>query len=123
MALRQYQQQPQPQPQPQQPAVPHTYPTPVKRKQIISKGEKFLFAAFVMTCAFLMIFIVQTQTEVRAVDVQIQQMEQQIDTVKRENTDLEIQVAELSSYERIWLKAKELGLTLNEKNVKVVSGE
>lgn len=119
MALRQYQQQP----QPQQPAVPHTYPTPVKRKQIISKGEKFLVAAFVMTCAFLMIFIVQTQTEVRAVDVQIQQMEQQIDTVKRENTDLEIQVAELSSYERIWLKAKELGLTLNEKNVKVVSGE
>ncbi|WP_342525909.1 cell division protein FtsL [Chryseomicrobium sp. FSL W7-1435] len=119
MALRQYQNQP----QPQNPTVPHTYPTPVKRKQIISKGEKMLLAVFVATCAILMVFIVQTHSEVRAVDVAIQQMERQIDTVNRDNTDLEIQVAELSSYERIWLKAKELGLTLNEKNVKVVSGE
>lgn len=118
MALRQYQSQPQH--QPQNPAVPHTYKSPVKR---ISKGEKMLAALFVAVCAVLMVFIVQTQTEVRAVDVQIQQMDRQIDTVNRENTDLEIQVAELSSYERIWLKAKELGLTLNENNVKVVSGE
>ncbi|MER2112842.1 MAG: cell division protein FtsL, partial [Solibacillus isronensis] len=32
-------------------------------------------------------------------------------------------VSERSTHQRIWEKAKELGLTLNEKNVKVVPGE
>ena len=36
------------------------------------------------------------------------------------NSDLEVQVSELSTYERIWEKAKQLGLTLNEDNVKGV---
>lgn len=120
MALRQ---PVQPNPYIQRPSAPDTYTSPNTRKKLVTKGEKILFAAFVAVCAVLMIFIVQTQSDVRAVDLQIQQMERQIDTVNRENTDLSIQVAELSSYERIWLKAKELGLTLNEKNVKVVSGE
>lgn len=119
MALRQYQNAP----PLHNPVAPTTYPSPSKQKQYFSKGEKVLFAAFVTICAVIMVFIVQTQADIRAVDVQIQTMERQIDTVNRENTDLSIQVAELSSYERIWLKAKELGLTLNEKNVKVVSGE
>lgn len=119
MALRQHQTEP----YIHNPVAPDTYTTPARRTKYISKGEKVLIAAFVAMCAVMMVFIVQTQADIRAVDVQIQTMERQIDTVNRENTDLLIQVAELSSYERIWLKAKELGLTLNEKNVKVVSGK
>ena len=38
----------------------------------------------------------------------------------KKNNDLNVQVSELSSYERIWAKASELGLTLVDNNVKVV---
>lgn len=39
---------------------------------------------------------------------------------RKANNDLKLQVSELSTYERILEKAKELGLNLKEKNVKVV---
>ena len=42
-------------------------------------------------------------------------------TSKKQNNELKLQVTELSAYDRIWTKAKELGLKLNENNVKVVN--
>ena len=67
--------------------------------------------------------IIQTQTAVRSTTTDISQIEKQIDTTSKENTDLSIQVSELSTYDRIWKKAEELGLKLNEQNVKVVPGQ
>ena len=55
--------------------------------------------------------------------MEIQKIESEIQDITKENVDLKVQVSELSTYERIWEKAKEFGLTLNEKNVKVVPGE
>jgi len=34
-----------------------------------------------------------------------------------------MQIGELSAYDRIWEKAKEMGLKLNENNVKAVEGK
>ena len=50
-------------------------------------------------------------------------LEKKIRRYKKQNTDLSIQVNELSTYERIWEKAEELGLKLNEQNIKVVTGQ
>ncbi len=94
-----------------------------QKRGLISKGEKLLLLGLLSAVIILAISIVQTQTAVRATTTEISLLEQQIDTTSKENTDLSIQVRELSTYESIWKKAEELGLKLNEQNVKVVPGQ
>lgn len=94
-----------------------------KVKELITKGEKILFIGLLSVVVMLALTIIQSQTAVRATSTEIQSMEKQIDQISKENTDLSIQVSELSTYKRIWKKAEELGLKLNEQNVKVVPGQ
>lgn len=110
----------------QQPVVnpqPAIQPVRKQGQKIFSKGEKFLFVIFISVIAFFSIMILQTQASIHTTTKEIQTIGQQIDETKKQNTDLSIQVSELSTYERIWEKAKELGLKLNEQNVKVVQGQ
>jgi len=51
----------------------------------------------------------------------VQSLDGKIDKQEAKNNELKLQVTELSAYDRIWTKAKELGLKLNENNVKVVN--
>lgn len=123
MALRNYQSEtyiarpsfPEQPPQPKKPAK--------QKSKILSKGEKVLFVGLLIVVTVLSLMIVQTQTTVRATTKEITLLEQQIDTTSKENTDLSIQVRELSTYDQIWKKAEELGLKLNDQNVKVVPGQ
>lgn len=71
----------------------------------------------------LSVMIIQTESAVRATTTDIALMEKEIDSTIKNNTDLSVQVNELSTYDRIWKKAEELGLKLNEQNVKVVPGQ
>ncbi|ETT85765.1 cell division protein FtsL [Viridibacillus arvi] len=73
--------------------------------------------------ALLSVMNLNTQSAINTTSVEIQNIENKIDETKKQNAELSIEVSELSTYERIWNKAKELGLKLNEKNVKVVSGQ
>ena len=57
--------------------------------------------------------IYQVNKEIQDTKVTIQEQE-------KSNSDLTIQVSELSQYERIREKAQKLGLTLNDQNIKVV---
>lgn len=105
---------------PKQPQIQN----PVKKhNKFLSKGEKILLICLLSVVTLLAIMVIQTQTAVRSTTTDISQIEKQIDTTSKENTDLSIQVSELSTYDRIWKKAEELGLKLNEQNVKVVPGQ
>ncbi len=53
-------------------------------------------------------------------NIEIQKTEAKIDEQTKLISDLHVQVEELSTYDRIWEKAKELGLTLDQNNVKSV---
>lgn len=103
-----------------QPAI---HPSTKPERKIFTKGEKILFAVFVSVIALFCVMILQTQASIHASAQDIRSIEQQIDETKKQNTDLSIQVSELSKYERVWEKAKALGLKLNEQNVKVVPGQ
>lgn len=105
------------------PEQPQIQKTIKKQKKLLSKGEKILLICLLSVVTILSLMIIQTQTAVRATTTDISQIEKQIDTTSKENTDLSIQVSELSTYDRIWKKAEELGLKLNEQNVKVVPGQ
>ncbi|WP_088005775.1 cell division protein FtsL [Indiicoccus explosivorum] len=96
---------------------------PVRKKKLVTKGEKILYAAFLAMFIFSSILIIQNEASIRAGAQEIQSIEQATEEVQRQNSDLTVQIGELSTYERIWSEAKALGLTLNEQNVKVVPGQ
>ncbi|HWO95089.1 MAG TPA: cell division protein FtsL [Bacillus sp. (in: firmicutes)] len=92
-----------------------------KRKKFrFSIGEKVLYAGFFAGVIFGSIQIVSNHANLYAINSDIQALESKISSQERANNELKLQVVELSTYERIWAKAKELGLDLNENNVKVV---
>ena len=72
-----------------------------------------------MVC-FGSVHIISNQASIYQVNKEIQDTKVTIQEQEKVNSDLTIQVNELSQYERIRDKAQELGLTLNENNVKVV---
>ncbi|KGR92166.1 cell division protein [Ureibacillus massiliensis 4400831 = CIP 108448 = CCUG 49529] len=110
-----------------QPVAPPTTPQPtiktVKKKKLITTKEKLLYIAFVMVVCVLAVTILHKQSIIQQSTIEIQKIQSQVTDLSNENVDLKVKVAELSTYDRIMEKAKALGLTLNEKNVKVVPGE
>lgn len=103
---------------------PSHNPKKIRKKSFgISGREKFLILILTLAVIGLAIMSLQVQSEINAVNMDIKTLEGEVAAVSNENVDLQVQVGELSTYERIWEKAQELGLTLNEKNVKVVPNE
>ena len=114
--------------QPSMPEQPQHQSSPKKQKKVgrsplITGKEKVLYITFVIAVTLVAISILHTQGQIQTTTIEIQELESEIQGITKENVELKVQVSELSTYERIWEKAKELGLTLNEKNVKVVPGE
>ncbi|MFJ8261632.1 cell division protein FtsL [Rummeliibacillus sp. NPDC094406] len=110
----------------QQPVAPEgLVPKPAKKpfKSIITKTEKVLMIAMVAAIAVIAVMNLNIQSSINSTSVEIQKTEMSIDEVKKQNSELSMEVSELSTYDRIWKKAKALGLKLNENNVKVVSGQ
>ncbi|CAH0218151.1 Cell division protein FtsL [Peribacillus sp. Bi96] len=97
-----------------------THQTVVIRKAKISIGEVFLLCALAIMVAFMGVKIVSDQATIYETNKEIQQVEKSIDEQSKVNDDLKVQVAELSTYERIWEKAAALGFKLNKNNVKGV---
>lgn len=100
-------------------------PAPQQKKQPVKKrlftpGEKVLFLLFALMICFLGAKVVSTQAALYEINKEIQDVDGQIKEQKKTNHDLETQVSEESTYEKIWKRAKELGLDLSEQNVKGV---
>ncbi|ARD49211.1 cell division protein FtsL [Sporosarcina sp. P37] len=98
-------------------------PQVVRRvKKRFSKGEKILFTLFAAFTIGSTSMLLQTHSDINAVNKEVQLMNLEIEDAVKQNTELSIQVSDKSTYERIWKKAQESGLNLNESNVKVVPG-
>lgn len=93
----------------------------VKRK-LFSPGEKFLFVVFTVVLVLFSSTILHNESKLNDMNREVQAIGTKITNIEKQNTELSIQVKEKSTYEVVWEKAKELGLHLNENNVKVVPG-
>ncbi|WP_075981024.1 cell division protein FtsL [Bacillus massilinigeriensis] len=89
-------------------------------KSWLSPGEKILLLIFGAALCFGGIHLVSNQAIIYNMNKDIQKTEVSIQNQQKVNNDLKMQVSELSTYDRIIAKAKNLGLKLNENNVKVV---
>lgn len=92
----------------------------VKVKGGITIGEKVLYLTFSLFIAFFAVKIITAQASIYTTNNEIVSLESKIENQEKAIKDYEDQVSELNTYDRIWQKAKELGLTLKDKNVKVV---
>lgn len=90
------------------------------RKSWLTPGEKLLGVAFAGLVCFGAVHMISNQSQIYRVNKDIQEVQSSIKEQQKANNDLQVQVSELSSYERIREKAKEMGLVQNENNVKVV---
>lgn len=107
--------------QPQQMQQPQQAPKKVrKQKSWLSPGEKMLGIAFGAVVCFGSVHIISNQSSIYELNKEIQDTQVTIQEQQKSNSDLTIQVSELSQYDRIKDKARALGLELNEQNVKVV---
>ncbi len=104
------------------PQIPAEQQGQKRKRKLFSPGEKFLFVIFASLLTLFSSVILQKESQLNDLNRDIQSIGQQIEQTTKQNTELSIQVKEQSTYERIWEKARELGLNLNEKNVKVVPG-
>lgn len=104
------------------PEVPRTQPRIRPSRKVFSVGEKFLFMLFAAVLVILATMILHTHAQINETNRDVQIISKEIDETTKKNAQLAIQVKEKSTYERIWGKAQELGLNLNENNVKVVPG-
>ncbi|WP_210363726.1 cell division protein FtsL [Bacillus sp. REN3] len=93
---------------------------PVRKMSWLTPGEKVLIFAFGAMVCFGGTFLVSKQAAIYEVNKEIQVMEGDIQEQQKVINDLEVQVSELSTYERIKKVTEKLGLTLNENNVKGV---
>ncbi|WP_165820751.1 cell division protein FtsL [Pueribacillus theae] len=96
--------------------------TVVVEKGRITKGEVVLLAILAITFFLASVFVISNYSSINSINRDIQAVQTEIDAKTRENQDLELQVTELSDPDRIFNIAKnELGLELNEENVKVIT--
>ncbi|MDQ7861313.1 cell division protein FtsL [Peribacillus frigoritolerans] len=82
-----------------------TQQTVVIRKAKISIGEVFLLCALAIMVTFMGVKIVSNQAAIYETNKEIQLVETSIEEQGKVNDDLKVQVAELSTYERIWKKS------------------
>ncbi|WP_428908745.1 cell division protein FtsL [Niallia sp. Krafla_26] len=92
----------------------------VLQKRGLSPGEKIIGLLFGAIVCIGSIQIISNQSVIYEVNKDIQVTQKEIQTQQKSNSDLSIQVSELSQYDRIKEKARALGLQLNDQNVKVV---
>jgi cell division protein FtsL len=90
------------------------------KKHWLTPGEKIIGVVFTGLVCFGAVHLISNQAEIYQVNKEIQEVQTSISETEKVNNDLQVQVSELSTYERIWEKAKDMGLVLNENNVKVV---
>jgi cell division protein FtsL len=91
-----------------------------KQRKGLSPGEKILGIVFGALVCIGSIQIISNQSAIYGINKEIQDIQVAVGIQQKSNSDLSIQVSELSQYDRIKEKAKALGLQLNDQNVKVV---
>jgi len=103
-----------------QPKQTEVHVKKVRRRSSITPGEKILGMLFIAFIVIMAVQIVSAQAAIYGVNKDIQDVKTAIQEQNKLNGDLEMQISDLSQYDRIVSKAKEQGLNLNPNNVKVV---
>lgn len=92
-----------------------------KIKSKITSGEKFLYFLTVIGLVVAMFLVISTYATIYITNSEIHSLQRDIKGQTINNEALQLQVTELSAPDRILeIATKKLGMSLDDKNVKVV---
>ncbi|GGI41601.1 cell division protein FtsL [Mammaliicoccus stepanovicii] len=108
----------------QEPQVDPQRKTVKKSKVVgISRIEKFVYITLITMIALISIYMLSLKMDAYNNKTQIAELDSKIEQQQTTNGDLKTESMKQSSYERIYDKAKDYGLKLNNDNVKVVRSD
>lgn len=93
------------------------------KKSWLTPGEKIIGVAFAGLVCFGAVHLISNQAKVYDMNKEIQIVQTKIKEQQKVNNDLQVEVKDLSKYERIYKEAKKMGLELNNNNIKVVPAQ
>ncbi len=101
---------------------PERHPKIVKRKVIVklTKFEKMLYIGLITVIALISIYMLSLKMDAYETREKIADLDTKIEKQSSENSAIESEIKKNSSYERIYEKAKNDGMSLKNDNVKVV---
>ncbi|MBF7022351.1 cell division protein FtsL [Staphylococcus kloosii] len=94
----------------------------VKRKVVVqlTKFEKMLYIGLITIIALISIYMLSLKMDAYDTRGKIADLDTKIEKQASENSSIESEIKKNSSYERIYDKAKDQGMSLKNDNVKVV---
>ncbi|MFU1768815.1 cell division protein FtsL [Mammaliicoccus sciuri] len=97
----------------------------VKKTKVvgISRIEKVVYIALITMIALISIYMLSLKMDAYNNKTQIAELDSKIEQQQTTNSDLKTESMKQSSYERIYEKAEDYGLKLNNDNVKVVRSD
>jgi len=90
----------------------------VRRKGLITRGEKFLYSLVSILFIVICFYIVSFSFTLDTLNRDVQSLEQQVNQQEATNENLTSEIKELSKPERITKIAKENGLKIQDTEVK-----
>ncbi|MCD5140482.1 MULTISPECIES: cell division protein FtsL [Mammaliicoccus] len=97
----------------------------VKKTKVvgISRIEKVVYISLITMIALISIYMLSLKMDAYNNKTQIAELDSKIEQQQTTNSDLKTESMKQSSYERIYEKAEDYGLKLNNDNVKVVRSD
>ncbi|MEB6247280.1 cell division protein FtsL [Mammaliicoccus sciuri] len=97
----------------------------VKKTKVvgISRIEKVVYISLITMIALISIYMLSLKMDAYNSKTQIAELDSKIEQQQTTNSDLKTESMKQSSYERIYEKAEDYGLKLNNDNVKVVRSD
>ncbi|WP_462420421.1 cell division protein FtsL [Salinicoccus sp. Marseille-QA3877] len=97
-------------------------PETLKKSKVvgIKRGEALVYVMLMIMITIAAVFVLSSKMEAYKMQSEITNIESEIATKNGEIDELNTEVTHLASYDRIYEKAAELGLDLDNSNVKVV---
>lgn len=97
----------------------------VKKTKVvgISRIEKVVYISLITMIALISIYMLSLKMDAYNNKTQIVELDSKIEQQQTTNSDLKTESMKQSSYERIYEKAEDYGLKLNNDNVKVVRSD
>lgn len=97
-------------------------PETLKKSKVvgIKRGEALVYVMLMIVITIAAVFVLSSKMEAYEMQSEITNIESEIATKNGEIDELNTEVTHLASYDRIYEKAAELGLDLDNSNVKVV---
>ncbi|HCN60620.1 MULTISPECIES: cell division protein FtsL [Mammaliicoccus] len=89
----------------------------------ISRIEKIVYISLITMIALISIYMLSLKMDAYNNKTQIAELDSKIEQQQTTNSDLKTESMKQSSYERIYEKAEDYGLKLNNDNVKVVRSD